>query len=52
MFSWFRGKDLDKDLEFQGRIKDPEVKKYVYGDGTTLLGKNFQKTAGPLCGYF
>ncbi|WP_035147791.1 anaerobic C4-dicarboxylate transporter [Campylobacter fetus] len=45
MFSWFRGKDLDKDLEFQGRIKDPEVKKYVYGDGTTLLGKKLPKTS-------
>ncbi|GAB7140231.1 anaerobic C4-dicarboxylate transporter [Deferribacterales bacterium RsTz2092] len=38
-FSWFRGKDLDKDEEFQERIKDPEVKKYVYGEGTTLLDK-------------
>ncbi len=45
MFSWFRGKDLDKDLEFQGRIKDPEVKKYVYGDGTTLIGKKLPKTS-------
>ncbi len=38
-FSWFRGKDLDKDPEFQARIADPEVKAYVYGDTTTLLGK-------------
>ncbi|QQF52680.1 anaerobic C4-dicarboxylate transporter [Campylobacter fetus] len=45
IFSWFRGKDLDKDLEFQGRIKDPEVKKYVYGDGTTLLGKKLPGTS-------
>lgn len=45
IFSWFRGKDLDKDLEFQERIKDPEVKKYVYGDGTTLLGKKLPGTS-------
>ena len=38
IFSWFRGKDLDKDEEFQERLKDPEFKKYVYGDAKTLLG--------------
>jgi anaerobic C4-dicarboxylate transporter DcuB len=30
IFSWFRGKDLDKDEEFQAR---------VYGDSATLMGK-------------
>ncbi len=40
-FSWFRGKDLDKDPEFQQLISDPEMKKYVYGDTTTLIGKKF-----------
>jgi anaerobic C4-dicarboxylate transporter DcuB len=39
IFSWFRGKDLDKDEEFQEFISVPENKKYVYGDSTTLLGK-------------
>ena len=39
MFSWFRGKDLDKDTVFQKFIADPENKKYVYGDSETLLGK-------------
>lgn len=39
IFSWFRGKDLDKDAEFQARIADPEVRKHVYGESTTLLGK-------------
>jgi anaerobic C4-dicarboxylate transporter DcuB len=39
IFSWFRGKDLDKDEEFQARIADPEVRKRVYGDSTTLMGK-------------
>ncbi|MCH5313662.1 MAG: anaerobic C4-dicarboxylate transporter [Helicobacter sp.] len=38
IFSWFRGKDLDKDEEFQEKIKDPEFHKYVYGDSKTLLG--------------
>ncbi|EPA2435229.1 anaerobic C4-dicarboxylate transporter [Campylobacter upsaliensis] len=38
IFSWFRGKDLDKDEEFQNKLKDPEFKQYVYGDSRTLLG--------------
>src|SRR5512139_2796425 len=38
IFSWFRGKDLDKDPEFQARIADPEMKKYVYGESKSLLG--------------
>ncbi|WP_270962700.1 anaerobic C4-dicarboxylate transporter [Campylobacter upsaliensis] len=38
IFSWFRGKDLDKDEEFQNKLKDPEFKQYVYGDSKTLLG--------------
>lgn len=44
IFSWFRGKDLDKDIEFQDKIKDPEFKKYVYGDSATLLGKKLPKS--------
>jgi anaerobic C4-dicarboxylate transporter DcuB len=39
IFSWFRGKDLDKDEDFQALIKDPEARKNVYGDSTTLLGR-------------
>lgn len=39
VFSWFRGKDLDQDAEFQKRIADPDTRKFVYGDSTTLLGK-------------
>lgn len=38
IFSWFRGKDLDKDAEFQARIADPETRKYVYGESKSLLG--------------
>ena len=41
IFSWFRGKDLDKDPEFQAKIADPEQRKYIYGadDNATLLNK-------------
>ena len=39
IFSWFRGKDLDKDETFQQLIADPEHRKAVYGDTATLLGK-------------
>ena len=37
IFSWFRGKDLDKDEQFQEHLKDLEFKKYVYGETKTLL---------------
>ena len=39
IFSWFRGKDLDRDEAFQALIADPEKRKIVYGETTTLLGK-------------
>lgn len=39
IFSWFRGKDLDKDEEFQQRIADPEQRQIVYGESATLMGK-------------
>ncbi|MBQ5766330.1 MAG: anaerobic C4-dicarboxylate transporter, partial [Burkholderiaceae bacterium] len=42
-FSMVRGKDLDKDPEFQALIADPETKRYVYGDSLTLIGKKFSK---------
>ncbi len=38
-FSWFRGKDLDKDERFQKFIAEPENKAYVYGETVTLLDK-------------
>ena len=38
IFSWFRGKDLDKDPIFQEKLKDPKFKEYVYGENKTLLG--------------
>ncbi|MCB1776623.1 MAG: anaerobic C4-dicarboxylate transporter [Candidatus Competibacteraceae bacterium] len=43
IFSWFRGKDLDKDPEFQERIADPETRKFIYGETTTLLGKELER---------
>ncbi|WP_314186164.1 anaerobic C4-dicarboxylate transporter [Aggregatibacter kilianii] len=45
IFSWFRGKDLDKDKEFQEKLKDPEFKKYVYGDSTSLLDKKLPQSS-------
>ena len=45
IFSWFRGKDLDKDKEFQEKLKDPEFKKYVYGDSISLLGKKLPQSS-------
>jgi anaerobic C4-dicarboxylate transporter DcuB len=44
IFSWFRGKDLDKDQAFQARIADPESRKYVYGESATLLGQQLSRS--------
>ncbi|MHC1730338.1 MAG: anaerobic C4-dicarboxylate transporter [Syntrophobacteraceae bacterium] len=44
IFSWFRGKDLDKDKDFQNLIADPENRKYVYGETATLMGKKLDKS--------
>jgi anaerobic C4-dicarboxylate transporter DcuB len=43
VFSWFRGKDLDRDEAFQARIADPEQRKIIYGDSTTLMGKKLSR---------
>ena len=43
IWSYRRGKDLDKDPRFQEFIKDPENKKYVYGDTESLQGKDLPK---------
>ncbi|MEY2687185.1 MAG: hypothetical protein RL375_1383 [Pseudomonadota bacterium] len=37
IFSWFRGKDLDKDADFQKLVSTPEGRQMVYGESTTLL---------------
>ncbi len=45
LWSMRRGKDLDKDPEFQARIRDPEQKQYIYGESATLLDKVFPREA-------
>ncbi len=35
--SYKRGKDLDKDSEFQRRVADPELYQYMYGNSATTL---------------
>lgn len=37
IFSWFRGKDLDQDADFQKLVSTPEGRRAVYGETTTLL---------------
>ncbi len=44
LWSYRRGKDLDKDERFQEFIKDPENKAYVYGDSESLMGKELPKS--------
>ena len=39
LWSYRRGKDLDKDEEFQAFIKDPTNRDYVYGDSESLMNK-------------
>ena len=43
--SYRRGKELDKDPEFQARLQDPEMYKYMYGENATLLDKVVSKEA-------
>ncbi|TGZ99595.1 anaerobic C4-dicarboxylate transporter [Rodentibacter pneumotropicus] len=45
IFSWFRGKDLDKDAEFQAKLQDPSFKEYVYGDSASLLDKKLPQSS-------
>jgi anaerobic C4-dicarboxylate transporter DcuB len=44
IFSWFRGKDLDRDPRFQSLIADPEKRKQVYGESATLIGKQLARS--------
>ena len=44
IFSWFRGKDLIDDVEFQKRIADPVQRQMIYGEGTTLMGKTLSRS--------
>ena len=43
IFSWFRGKDLDKDQDFQALIADPERRAFVYGESKSLLGQTLSR---------
>ncbi|HEN3394559.1 TPA: anaerobic C4-dicarboxylate transporter [Yersinia enterocolitica] len=45
LWSLRRGKDLDKDPDFQARIKDPEQRDFIYGSTDTLLNQIFPKQA-------
>ena len=45
LWSMRRGLDLDKDPEFQAKIKDPVQRDYIYGESATLLDKVFPKEA-------
>ncbi len=45
IFSWFRGKDLEDDKEFQEKLKDAEFKRYVYGENKSLLDVKLPKTS-------
>lgn len=44
LMSYRRGKDLADDKEFQEMIKDPEQKKYVYGENESLQGKELSSS--------
>lgn len=44
-FSYKRGKDLDKDPDFQARLADPETRQYMYGQTASLLDKKIDKSA-------
>lgn len=43
LWSMHRGKDLDKDEEFQAKLKDPAQREYIYGDSESLLNQTFPK---------
>ena len=43
--SYRRGLDLDKDPQFQARLKDPEQYKYIFGSDATTLDKKIAPEA-------
>ncbi len=45
LLSYKRGLDLDKDPQFQARLKDPKTKEYMFGSSATLLDKEISKEA-------
>ena len=40
-----RGLDLDKDPVFQARLRDPQMKEYMYGNNASVLDKEVPKEA-------
>ncbi len=45
IWSLRRGKDLDKDPEFQAKLADPQKRAFIYSGGMTLLDKTYPKSA-------
>ena len=43
--SYHRGLDLDKDPQFQAKLKDPEQYQYIYGNSSTTLDKTIPQSA-------
>ena len=43
--SYKRGKDLDKDSEFQAKLQDPKQREYIYGESATSLNATISKSA-------
>ena len=43
--SYKRGLDLDKDPQFQARLKDPAQREYIYGGSATTLDKEIPQSA-------
>ena len=44
--SYHRGLDLDKDPQFQAKLKDPAQYEFIYGGSATTLDKDIPKEAG------
>ena len=45
LISYRRGLDLNKDPAFQARLKDPQMKEYMYGNTASVLDKEVSKEA-------
>jgi anaerobic C4-dicarboxylate transporter DcuB len=43
--SYHRGLDLDKDPQFQAKLKDPVQREYIYGSNATTLDKEIPQSA-------
>ena len=43
--SYRRGKDLDKDPQFQERLANPQMREYMYGETASLLDKEIDRNA-------